>query len=290
MSTRTALSERLRTGFGRCRGNRHDGSGSPNLVEHRTGDFAMKKLFLATTAFVVLAAASAGAADMSARPMYAPPPPVPVYTWTGIYWGANVGYSWGQSKNDRSVINLGVTASESQNIDGVIGGVQTGYNYQFGAWVLGLETDIQASGQKGGSTLQLLAAPSATLTTDHKLSWFGTTRPRLGFLATPNLLLYGTAGVAYGQVKDNYTAAVAGIGTVATASVDDVRAGWTAGAGIEGAFGGGWSAKVEYLYVDLGKLQQTVTLPPAGITATFNSRLTDNIVRVGLNYKFGGGY
>jgi outer membrane immunogenic protein len=251
----------------------------------------MKKLFLATTAFMVLAAASAGAADMSARPVYAPPPaPVPVYTWTGIYWGANVGYSWGQSKNDRSLINLGVTASESQNIDGVIGGVQTGYNYQFGAWVLGLETDIQASGQKGGSTLQLLAAPAATLTTDHKLSWFGTTRPRLGFLATPNLLLYGTAGVAYGQVKDNYTAAVAGVGTVATASVDDVRAGWTAGAGIEGAFGGGWSAKVEYLYVDLGKLQQTVTLPPAGITATFNSRLTDNIVRVGLNYKFGGGY
>jgi outer membrane immunogenic protein len=65
----------------------------------------MKKLFLATTAFVVLAAASAGAADMYARPAYAPPPaPAPVYTWTGMYWGANVGYSWGQSKNDRLVV------------------------------------------------------------------------------------------------------------------------------------------------------------------------------------------
>jgi outer membrane immunogenic protein len=248
----------------------------------------MKKLFLATTAFVVLTAASAGAADLS-RPAYAPPPP-PVYSWTGIYWGGNVGYSWGQSKNDRSLVNLGVTVSESQDVDGVIGGVQTGYNYQFGAWVLGLETDIQASGQKGGSTFPVLAIPPSTLTTDHKLNWFGTTRPRLGFLATPNLLLYGTAGVAYGQIKDTYTANVAGVGTVATASVDDVRAGWTAGAGIEGAFGGGWSAKVEYLYMDLGKLQQTVTIPPAAITATFNSRLTDNIVRVGLNYKWGGGY
>jgi outer membrane immunogenic protein len=74
----------------------------------------------------------------------------------------------------------------------------------------------------------------------------------------------------------------------ATASINDVRAGWTAGGGIEGAFGGGWSAKVEYLYIDLGKLEQTVTVPPAALTATFNSRLTDNIVRVGLNYKWGG--
>jgi outer membrane immunogenic protein len=248
----------------------------------------MKRLFLATTAFVVLAAASAGAADMSVGPAYAPPPaPFPVYSWTGIYWGGNVGYSWGQSRNDRTLVGFGVTASEKQDVDGAIGGIQTGYNYQFGAWVLGLETDIQASGQKGGSTF--LAGP-ATFTTDHKLQWFGTTRPRLGVLATPNLLLYGTAGVAYGQVKDTYTAGIAGLGTIATASVDDVKAGWTAGAGIEGAFGGGWSAKVEYLYVDLGKLQQTVTLPLVGVTATFNSRLTDNIVRVGLNYKWGGGY
>jgi outer membrane immunogenic protein len=250
----------------------------------------MKKLFLATTAFVVLAAASAGAADMSARPVYAPPAPVPVYSWTGIYWGGNVGYSWGQSKNDGTLAGFGVTATESQDMDGVIGGAQTGYNYQFGAWVLGLEADIQASGQKGGSTFQVLGLPTATLTTDHKLEWFGTARPRLGVLATPNLLLYGTGGVAFGQVKDSYTATVAGLGTVATATVDDVKAGWTAGAGIEGAFGGGWSAKVEYLYIDLGKLQQTVTLPLAGVTATFNSHVTDNIVRVGLNYKWGAGY
>ena len=248
----------------------------------------MKKLFLATTAFVVLATASAGAADMSAQPVYTPP--APVYSWTGIYWGGNVGYSWGQSKTDGTLAGFGVTLTESQDTDGVIGGAQTGYNYQFGAWVLGLEADIQASGQKGGSTFQVSGLPTATLTTDHKLEWFGTARPRLGVLATPNLLLYGTGGVAFGQVKDSYTAAVAGFGTVATATVDDVKAGWTAGAGIEGAFGGGWSAKVEYLYIDLGKLQQTVTLPLAGVTATFNSRVTDNIVRVGLNYKWGPGY
>ena len=158
----------------------------------------MKKLFLATTAFVVLAVASAGAADMSAQPVYTPP--APVYSWTGIYWGGNVGYSWGQSKTDGTLAGFGVTLTESQDTDGVIGGAQTGYNYQFGAWVLGLEADIQASGQKGGSTFQVLGLPTATLTTDHKLEWFGTARPRLGVLATPNLLLYGTGGVAFGQV------------------------------------------------------------------------------------------
>jgi outer membrane immunogenic protein len=78
---------------------------------------------------------------MSARPIYTPPPPVPVYTWTGIYWGANIGYSWGKVNNDWTLVGFGAV-SESQKIDGVIGGVQTGYNYQVGNWVLGLETDI----------------------------------------------------------------------------------------------------------------------------------------------------
>ena len=84
----------------------------------------MKKLFLATTAFVVLAVASAGAADMSAQPVYTPP--APVYSWTGIYWGGNVGYSWGQSKFDATLTGVG-TLSNSQNINGAIGGFQTGY-------------------------------------------------------------------------------------------------------------------------------------------------------------------
>jgi len=242
----------------------------------------MKKLLLATSALVVLSMGSASAADLS-RPAYQPPP---VYSWTGTYYGANVGYSWGHAKNEATVLGLGV--SESQKIDGVIGGFQSGYNYQFGAWVLGLETDIQASGQKGGSTFTALAAPLSTVVTDHKLQWFGTSRTRLGFLATPNILLYGTAGVAYGQIKDTYAITVAGLGS-ATTTLKDVKSGWTAGAGVEGVLGGGWSAKVEYLYIDLGKLEYTINVPGAGTIATWTNRVTDNIVRVGLNYKWGGG-
>src|SRR5262245_52014724 len=117
----------------------------------------MKKLLLASAALTALFGGLANAADMGARPAYAPPPPA--YSWNGWYIGGNIGYSWGQAKNDSnaSATALGVLSgnaiSESQKIDGVIGGVQTGYNYQSGGWVWGWETDFQGSGQKGGSTL-----------------------------------------------------------------------------------------------------------------------------------------
>jgi outer membrane immunogenic protein len=268
----------------------------------------MKKLLLATTAFVVLAAGSAGAADMRARPAYAPPPPA--YSWNGWYIGGNIGYSWGNAKYDSTtsttalgVFQAGNAISESQKIDGVIGGVQTGYNYQFGGWVWGWETDFQGSGQKGGSTfngsLATLVGPvPLTVTTDHKLEWFGTARSRLGFLWGPTVLVYGTAGIAYGQVKDSAALSVgaAPVTAAAIATFKDVKAGWTAGAGIEGALGGGWSAKLEYLYIDLGKTELTsaaaVTVAGVGTVATNTTqtlRTTDNIVRVGLNYKWGAG-
>jgi outer membrane immunogenic protein len=273
------------------------------------GDPVMKKLFLATTALVVLAATSAGAADMTARPAYGAPP-VPVYTWTGLYWGGNVGYSWGTAKDDatESTTVLGgtnvTTTSQSQNINGVIGGVQAGYNYQFGTWVWGWETDFQASGQKGGSTFNgvvggAVAVPF-TVATDHKIDWFGTTRGRLGVLWGPNVLVYGTAGVAYGQVKDSATLngslAAAAVTASAVSTFNDVKAGWTAGAGVEAALGGGWSAKLEYLYIDLGKTELTnaaVGTVGGAVALAISDRRTfrdtDNIVRAGLNYKWGGG-
>jgi outer membrane immunogenic protein len=269
----------------------------------------MKRLFLATTAFVVLAAGSAGAADMTARPAYAPPPPA-YSSWSGFYIGGNVGYGWGQARDDATetttvlgALARSTTISQSQNMNGVIGGVQAGYNYQLGGWVWGWETDFQASGQKGGSTLNgVLGGPIPipfTATTDHKIEWFGTSRGRLGLLWGPNVLLYGTAGVAYGQVKDstalNGSLAAGAVTAAAVSSFKDVKAGWTAGAGAEAALGGGWSAKLEYLYIDLGKTELTTAAAAtvAGVTTvaingnrTF--RDTDNILRVGLNYKWGG--
>jgi len=197
----------------------------------------------------------------------------------------NVGYSWGRDKNEWNLIGFG-TVSESQKMDGVIGGFQSGYNYQFGQWVLGLETDIQASGQKGSTIYGI--APGVTLSADHKLPWFGTSRTRLGVLVSPTVLLYGTAGIAYGQVKQDYTLGVAGLGST-TANFKDVRAGWTAGAGVEGVIGGGWTAKLEYLYMDLGQQTATIVTPGVGTVSNWSNRVTDNIVRVGFNYRWGGG-
>jgi outer membrane immunogenic protein len=271
----------------------------------------MKKILPVGAALAALLGGSAFAADMRPAPAYAPPPPA--YNWTGGYWGVNVGYSWGDARFDSAFSSAAAgvplanaAISERQNIDGVIGGVQGGYNYQSGIWVWGWETDIQASGQKGGSTFAGALGTGIgpipfTATTDHKLEWFGTARTRLGFLWSPNVLVYATGGVAYGEVKDSaiINASTAG-GAVRAQVVDtfkDVKAGWTLGAGIEGALGNGWSAKVEYLYIDLGETERTgsavVLATGAGTVFVANAnqtfRTTDNIVRAGLNYKFGSG-
>jgi outer membrane immunogenic protein len=242
----------------------------------------MKKLFLATTAFVALAAGSAGAADMTARPYTAAPPPAPIYTWTGMYWGANIGYSWGQSKNDRTLFGLGVTARESQDLDGVIGGVQTGYNYQFGAWVWGLETDIQASGQKGSAVIPVI--PGATLTTDHKLQWFGTTRPRLPGDTQSLGVRNGRRGLWPGQ------------GHIYR------RVRWCARCYRDRERPARWLDRGRRHRRGIwGRLERKGRIPlcrprqardhrdgaRCRLTANFNGRLTDNIVRVGLNYKWG---
>jgi outer membrane immunogenic protein len=222
------------------------------------------------------------AADMPTRPIYKAPPPV-VYGWSGFYGGVNIGYSWGRHRNDWFV--SGVAFSESEDMNGIIGGVQWGYNWQLGNYVLGTESDIQASGQRGSTFYCLDVACTTTANVEHRLSWFGTARTRLGVLPLQQLMLYVTGGVAYGQVRSDYTFTGLATGTV---SVRDPRVGWTVGAGIEGMLSRNWSAKLEYLYVDLGKY--TVTqLTPAGATVfSLDSRVDDHIVRLGVNYRFGG--
>ena len=262
----------------------------------------MKVLALTTTALLALGA-SAGAADLPMRtraPAYTAAP-VPQSTWTGWYVGGNIGYSWGRSENDVHVTGLppsvfGLsTASlaagdrDHQNANGVIGGFQSGYNWQMGQWVMGMESDFQWSGQKGSTVYCGLAGTTcgvASLDASHKLPWFGTARSRLGILVTPSTLLYGTAGIAYGKVQSDYNLNLFG-SPAAAVNFKDVKAGWTAGAGVEFALAGNWSTKLEYLYVDLGKSQ--ITASAGGVVATLDRSFTDHIARVGLNYRFGGG-
>ncbi|WP_170149626.1 outer membrane protein [Rhodoplanes roseus] len=248
----------------------------------------MKALFTSVAVAATLLTANAMAADLPARmPVKAPPVMAPPFSWTGAYIGANVGYSWGRQKTSVGLGPIGL--EETQDVNGVVGGVQGGFNWQVGQWVFGMENDIQASGQEGDSFYPLglgLAAPGGIgISAEHKLRWFGTARSRLGYTGFDNrVMIYATGGAAYGEVKSNYDIVFGGI-PAASLDLKNTRFGWTAGGGIEWAASSNWSMKLEYLYLDLGKEEASIAIlgaPIAGLESTF----TDHIVRVGANYRF----
>ena len=182
------------------------------------------------------------------------------------------------------------------NASGFTGGGQVGFNWQAGNTVLGLETDFQSFRQNSRSTATGLFPDYCPLpfTISHSTStdWLWTLRPRVGFAAN-NWLVYATGGVAVANVKANwqYTDDFA---NTESASLSKTKVGWTVGAGVEYAISQAWSVKAEYLYVDLGDEQITThNLLNAGVDPIpgqpfFHSvSLKSNIVRAGLNYKFG---
>ena len=190
----------------------------------------------------------------------------------------------------------------TSNLNGVVGGGQVGYNWQFSPWlVLGVEADIQASDVH--DTVNSSAAVAGRLrphlqsaTSTKSVDWYGTVRGRIGVAPfMPNLLIYGTGGFAYGGVThgvgfaDN-GAGLPAFGSVATAQYDSTSTGWTAGGGIEWSPTGfpAWSVKVEYLYVDLGSTNiSSVSVggnPVYG--ATYSSPTRFHTVRAGLNWHF----
>jgi outer membrane immunogenic protein len=205
-------------------------------------------------------------------------------------------------------------------MDGWVFGGQAGYNWQFNkSWVFGIEGDIDATGQDGTATLGPTTAvtvfvppfsarlnPTATTTTtttgtlEEKLPWLATLRGRIGVLPTDRVLLYVTGGLAVGEVKSTSSVAttsstVLSFGTNpaptsagALAAASSTQAGWTIGAGVEGAIGGNWTAKLEYLYVDLGTVNNTFVGVVPFAPLTTSAHVTDNILRAGVNYRFGG--
>jgi outer membrane immunogenic protein len=289
------------------------------------------KRFLGSFAIVSLIAGPAFAADMSVRaPVYTKaPPPMPIYSWDGWYIGGNAGYAFNDN-NDVNTLSGNVFAfagaggpnlanaitaasnfSASAGKSGFIGGGQVGRNWQFSSvWVAGLETDIQGVSGKGSSSVaSTVAVPgfansivqAATVT--HGIDYLGTFRGRLGILATPSLLFYGTGGLAYGgvnastNVAQNLTggSAVAPPAWSGAGAFSDTRVGWAAGAGLEWMFAPNWSTKVEYLHYDLGSVSYGVSplVSNAAAASPFtvnnlqsSTRFSGDIVRAGLNYKF----
>jgi outer membrane immunogenic protein len=248
----------------------------------------MRRLGLALLASIALVG-SAAAADMPVKaPVYKAPVIAPLYNWTGFYVGLNAGGSWGHQTNDLITVPGGVTVfSNSDHLNGFIGGGQLGYNWQKDHWVFGLEADFQGSSQKGDGSFfvpsAFLAANFPTsISYSDKLNWFGTVRGRVGY-AFDRWLPYLTGGWAYGHGELSGTSTIGATTTTFSASQD--YSGWTVGGGLEWAFSGRWSAKAEYLYIDFGD-GPTVTANGAGTLAVVSGKMTDNIARLGVNYRF----
>src|SRR5690349_9155324 len=207
----------------------------------------MSRIALGAAAMIVAGSTmSASAADLSygSRGPYTVNQPLNAYSWVGPYLGGNLGYAWGSVDNNAT------------NPSGFAGGVQAGYNWQSGPLVFGVEGDLQASDANDTFAPWKFSNP-----------WFGTVRGRVGY-AMNNILFYGTGGLAYGNIK----------GEVAGLSENRTALGWTAGLGMEVGLTQNWSAKVEYLYMDLTDRHFTVTGTDNG--------LTSNLLRFGVNYRF----
>jgi outer membrane immunogenic protein len=242
----------------------------------------MKRLLLTGAAVIALAASAAQAADMPRKAILKAPPPI--FTWTGFYFGLNAGGSLGRARTDWALSGTAFGTS-SQKLDGFVGGIQEGYNWQFGNFVAGIETDFQGTTERGNASV------GGAIVSSTSLPAFGTIRGRIGVTPVDHVLLYVTGGAAYGDIAFSGTAISGGL--VGTAGSNTWHAGWTAGGGIEGAVDSNWSIRAEYLYVDLGSVTNVLTAPPVPassppIVAAGSTSVTDQIVRLGVNYRFGG--
>jgi outer membrane immunogenic protein len=206
----------------------------------------MRGLVWGALALAVAGTVPARAADLSygSRAPYTVNQPLNAYSWAGPYLGGNLGYEWGTVSNNPT------------KPSGFVGGATAGYNWQSGSLVFGVEGDIELTGADDTFAPWKFSNP-----------WFGTLRGRAGY-AFSNILVYGTAGLAFGELK----AETFGLTETHT------TAGWTVGVGAEVGFAPHWSAKIEYLYVDLSDSAFAIT----GVSNGYRS----NIVRAGVNYHF----
>ncbi|HEY2229383.1 MAG TPA: outer membrane protein [Xanthobacteraceae bacterium] len=234
------------------------------MVKNSTNRVNQLALLPALALLALAAVGSARAADLSVAPIYKAPPQVaaPAYNWSGFYVGVNGGGGWGTSSWD---------GTGSFNLSGAVVGGTAGMDRQIGHAVLGLEGDVDWSNLKGTATT--LACPAGCTTNN---DWLATVRGRAGY-AFDRFLPYVTGGLAVGDIK----AATPGF-----AGATQTNAGWTVGGGVELALTSNWTAKAEYLHVDLGNMNCGFS---CGVVANNNVSLKSDVVRGGVNFRFGGG-
>jgi outer membrane immunogenic protein len=252
----------------------------------------MKKLFLGSVALLALGlgmpAAFAAERAVPAPAYTPPPPPVPVYTWSGCYAGASAGFSSGKSNRTAVVTTVpggaGLPITGDLNLSGFIGGFDGGCNWQWGAWVFGIEGDWSATNESG----QAFGLPPFNAQRIHETQerWLSTARGRLGWTVWDKTLVYVTGGGAWAKIDGSTWLVGDPIGQ--KFETTRTRSGWVVGAGAEYALGYGWSARAEYLYVDFGTNTTVggIVPPAAAAFDVTNARHYDNIFRAGMNYKF----
>jgi outer membrane immunogenic protein len=256
-------------------------------VNFLKGDSLMLRKILLASAGTIALASQAIAADLPSR---APPPvyipPTPIFTWTGVYIGGQVGYAWGTQRANVA-FPTGILFN-SYSAEGVIGGAHVGYNYQVNQWVLGIEgsvdgTSISKTYIPGGTIFPAFPGFGATYSTSSPIQ--GSIRGRVG-IAWDRALLYATGGAAFAGVDATYTTPSGSISRSTT------RVGWTVGGGIEYAVTNNWSVYAEYRYSDFGNYANDLAnvFTPGGvvvpIAATVNRHFTQNQVQVGFSYRF----
>ena len=250
----------------------------------------MKRIFLGGIALAVFMIEAAAAADVGPAPVYkAPPPLAPVFTWSGIYAGGNIGGAW--SQNNLTDITQGIDFNNNGNSGVFIGGFQFGGNYQFPGsnFVIGIEWDADWAARQGNGGGVFVPALGQTFAVSSDDRWVTTLTARFG-VAFDHWLFYGKAG---GGWVGNNDFAINDVTTGASVTTlnNNTYSGWVVGAGVEWAFTNNWTAKLEYDY--LGLSSQTTTVPLtspilAGDTITTNTRDLE-MVKVGINYLFNYG-
>ena len=260
-----------------------------------------RKILLASVGALALTGSAALAADLPSR---APPPvylpPAPIFTWTGIYVGGQIGYAWTSGNNQFTGIDPAfgdgtfLSSSVGGTPNGVIGGGNVGYNYQINQWVLGLEGDV--NGTSLSNTAVLGFADGTSLTAHTTADIQGSIRGKVG-IAWDRALIYATGGVAFGGFNTDATLANSGATNggfpfFASGNRSTTRVGWTVGGGIQYAVTNNWSVFAEYRYTNWGSINSGpfggAPLGPVLGPAFFSGSRTinQNQVQVGFDYKF----
>jgi outer membrane immunogenic protein len=241
--------------------------------------FVVRSMTVASVLALGLVAAQAADLTYEPAPVAAPE----VFNWTGFYIGVHGGVAAGDFKypiNAGDFDDISVNGELEQDASGGFGGVQVGYNWQFNQnWVVGIEADIAASSYQGkiSGNFNGYGAEAGT-----EVEWFGTVRGRLGY-AFDNLLLYGTGGFAYGDVKSSISGNIIGNFDESTS---ETATGWTLGAGFEYGITKNITLKTEYLYVDLGSQSLLDINDPEFGFVNVESETKFHTLKAGLNYKF----